>query len=102
MSAEYPLEELASLPSFYHPTVSPDGSRIAFYYDETGRNELYVQDLETGDRERVSDGNVPRQARHGIAWDADGEGVFLHATTTATSRTTSTASTSGRASRSRS
>ncbi|MWG33376.1 S9 family peptidase [Halomarina oriensis] len=78
MSAEYPLEELASLPSFYHPTVSPDGSRIAFYYDETGRNELYVQDLDTGDRERVSEGNVPRQARHGIAWDADGEGVFLH------------------------
>jgi dipeptidyl aminopeptidase/acylaminoacyl peptidase len=78
MSAEYPLEELASLPSFYHPTVSPDGLRIAFYYDETGRNELYVQNLETGDRERVSDGNVPRQARHGIAWDADGEGVFLH------------------------
>ncbi|MFD1512252.1 LpqB family beta-propeller domain-containing protein [Halomarina rubra] len=78
MPAEYPLEELASLPSFYHPTVSPDGSRIAFYYDATGRNELYVQDLATGEREQVSDGEVPRQPRHGIAWDADGEGVLFH------------------------
>ncbi|MFC5970220.1 LpqB family beta-propeller domain-containing protein [Halomarina salina] len=78
MSAEYPLEELASLPTFYHPTVSPDGSRIAFYYDESGRNELYVQDLATGEREQVSSGEVPRQARHGIAWDADGDGVLFH------------------------
>jgi dipeptidyl aminopeptidase/acylaminoacyl peptidase len=78
MAAEYPLEELARLPSFYHPTVSPDGDRIAFYYDASGRNELYVQDLASGERERVSDGEVPRQARHGIAWDADGEGVFFH------------------------
>ncbi|MFB6196871.1 MAG: hypothetical protein ABEI52_01195 [Halobacteriaceae archaeon] len=29
---------LASLPEFYHPVVSPDGSEIAFYYDEHGRN----------------------------------------------------------------
>ncbi|WP_254537756.1 S9 family peptidase [Halomarina litorea] len=78
MSEQYPLEALASLPSFYHPTVSPDGQRVAFYYDGSGRNELYVQDLASGERTRVSDGTVPRDARHGIAWDADGAGVLFH------------------------
>ena len=35
------LEELAGLPSFHHPTVSPDGSTVAVYYDGSGRNELH-------------------------------------------------------------
>ena len=71
-------EELARLPEFHHPRVGPDGERIAFYYDGTGRNELYVQDVETGDRRQVSDGEVPRAARWPIAWGADGEQVLFH------------------------
>ncbi|GAA0647298.1 S9 family peptidase [Salarchaeum japonicum] len=78
MTTAVELEELASLPEFYHPRVSPDGDRVAFYYDETGRNELYVQDIASGERTQVSDGNVPRAARWPIAWDADGERVFFH------------------------
>ena len=71
------LEELASLPNFYHPTVSSDGSQVAYYYDGTGRNELYVQDLESGERERWSDGNVPRNARWHVQWGG-GDEVFFH------------------------
>jgi dipeptidyl aminopeptidase/acylaminoacyl peptidase len=71
-------EELARLPDFYHAKVAPDGERLTFYHDETGRNELYVQDVATGDREQVSDGEVPRAARWPIQWDADGEGVLFH------------------------
>jgi YD repeat-containing protein len=71
------LEELASLPSFFHQTVSPDGSTVAYYYDGSGRNELYVQDLATGERERWSDGNVPRNARWHLKWGGDDE-VFVH------------------------
>jgi len=41
------LEELASLPTLAHPTASPDGTEIAFYYDTTGRNELHVVDVES-------------------------------------------------------
>jgi len=78
MSQEVELAELASLPEFYHPRVSPDGERVAFYYDESGRNELYVQDIETGNREQVSDGDVPRSARWPLAWDPSGERVFFH------------------------
>ena len=71
------LEELASLPSFFHQTVSPDGSKVAYYYDGTGRNELYVQDIETGERERWSDGDVPRNARWHVTWGGNDE-VFFH------------------------
>jgi dipeptidyl aminopeptidase/acylaminoacyl peptidase len=72
------LEALASLPTLAHPTVSPDGSEVAFYYDVTGRNELHVLDLETGDVEQWSDGEVPRNARWPVEWAADGDSVYFH------------------------
>jgi dipeptidyl aminopeptidase/acylaminoacyl peptidase len=72
------LEALASLPSFHHPTATEDGDRVALYYDDTGRNELHVLDSETGERRRVSDGEVPRNARWGVEWSADGDQVFFH------------------------
>ncbi|WP_018256321.1 S9 family peptidase [Halomicrobium katesii] len=72
------LEALASLPTFHHATVSPDGSEVAVYYDETGRNELHVVDVATGERTRWSDGEVPRNARWHVEWGADGDRVFFH------------------------
>ncbi|MWG33075.1 S9 family peptidase [Halomarina oriensis] len=72
------LEALASLPTMAHPTVSPDGDRVAFYYDISGRNELHVLDVETGEHEQVSDGEVPRNARWGTEWSADGDQVYFH------------------------
>ncbi|WP_207586319.1 prolyl oligopeptidase family serine peptidase [Halomontanus rarus] len=78
MSSQIPLEELASLPSLHHPRVSPDGERIACYYDGSGRNELCMLDPETGELTQVSDGDVPRDARYPIEWSPDGEAVFFH------------------------
>ncbi len=78
MSEEYPLEELASLPEFYHPVASPDGEKVALYYDKSGRNELYIMDLESGKIEQVSDGEVPKNARWFIIWGSDGEKVYFH------------------------
>ncbi len=72
------LESLASLPTMAHPTVSPDGDRVAFYYDLSGRNELYVLDVATGEYRQVSDGEVPRNARWGVDWSADGERIYFH------------------------
>ena len=79
MASQYSLEELARLPEFYHPVASPAGDRIALYYDRTGRNELYLLDPANGDLTQVSDGNVPRDARHGIVWNATGERLYFHA-----------------------
>ncbi|MFB6154524.1 MAG: prolyl oligopeptidase family serine peptidase [Haloferacaceae archaeon] len=72
------LEALASLPSFHHPVASPDGDEVAVYYDVTGRNELHLLDVASGDLRRVSDGEVPRNARWPVDWSADGERVFFH------------------------
>lgn len=71
------LEELAGLPSFHHPTVSPDGSTVAVYYDGSGRNELHLIDANTGESQRVTDGDVPRNARWYLKWGTDDE-VFFH------------------------
>ncbi len=72
------LEELARLPTLAHPTVGPGGEEIAVYYDGTGRNELHVLDTETGELEQWSDGEVPRNARWFLRWDADGDRVYFH------------------------
>jgi dipeptidyl aminopeptidase/acylaminoacyl peptidase len=73
-----PLEELAELPEFYHPVVSPDGSQVAFYYDESGRNELYVLDRGTGEYEQLTDGEVPRDATWPPRWAASGDRIYFH------------------------
>jgi len=72
------LEELARLPTLAHPTVGPAGEEIAVYYDATGRNELHVLDTETGELEQWSDGEVPRNARWFLRWDAGGDRVYFH------------------------
>jgi len=72
------LESLASLPSFHHPTASPDGETVAVYYDDTGRNELHLIDAETGERRVVTDGEVPRNARWPMAWGPNGDAIYYH------------------------
>ncbi len=75
---EYPLEEMASLPSFHHPASSPDGDAVAVYYDGSGRNELYLLDPETGEKTQVSDGTVPRDARYPFRWAPSGDELYFH------------------------
>ena len=66
-----PLEELCRLPSFFFPQVSWKGDRVAFYWDKSGRIELYVMDLATKAVRQVSHGEVPRAMRTGFAWSRD-------------------------------
>ena len=72
------LEALASLPTMAHPVVSPDGKKVALYYDITGRNELHVLDVPSGELRQWSSGDVPRNARWFVDWHVDGEQVFFH------------------------
>ena len=72
-----PLEELCRLPSFFFPLVSWKGDKLGFYYDQSGRIELYVMDLATRAVRQVSHGEVPTALRAGFAWDrADKAIVF--------------------------
>ncbi|MCK5246153.1 PD40 domain-containing protein, partial [Candidatus Bipolaricaulota bacterium] len=65
------LEDIMHLPSVYFPTVSNDGNRLAFYWDETGKMELYVIDLPDGAPQQISKGNVPKSLRAGFIWSQD-------------------------------
>lgn len=77
-SSDELLEALAELPTKAQPTVSHDGDEVAFYYDGSGRNELHVHDIQTGDTEQWSDGAVPRHAGSGLAWGVDDDRIFFH------------------------
>jgi dipeptidyl aminopeptidase/acylaminoacyl peptidase len=72
------LEELASLPTMAHPTAADNGEEVALYYDITGRNQLHVLDIDSGEMEQWSDGEVPRNARWFVDWAADDDRIFFH------------------------
>lgn len=74
------IASLTELPTVAHPVVSPDGEEIAFYYDTTGRHELYVLNPDSGELTRLSDGEVPRDVTWGpgIDWSADGDRIYFH------------------------
>ena len=69
--------DIADLPTFHHPTLSPSGDRVVYYHDGSGRNELYVQSVDGGDRRRVSNGEVPRDAGWHLDW-LDSSTVLFH------------------------
>ncbi|UCF10345.1 MAG: PD40 domain-containing protein, partial [Candidatus Bipolaricaulota bacterium] len=66
------VAEIVGLASPWLPEVSHDGTRLAFYWDRTGRIELYVVDLPDGEPQQVSHGEVPRALRAGFVWSPDG------------------------------
>src|SRR5437667_12445722 len=66
-----PLEELCRLPSFFFPAVSWKGDRVPFYWEQTGRMELFVMDLATRALQQVSRREVPRAMLTGSAGSRD-------------------------------
>lgn len=70
-SNRIPLDELAKLPSFAAVTPSWDGQKIAFYWDKTGRYELYTMDLHSREVKQLTNGQAPRQLRAGFVWTRD-------------------------------
>lgn len=73
-----PLEELARLPVFYLPTVAPDLSKIAFYWNRSGQLELYVMDNTPGATPRqISQGQLPKTPYAGYAWSKDGNTIYF-------------------------
>ena len=73
----FPLEELVKLPSFYFPVPSWDGTRVAYFSDQSGRMELWVMDLESGSSRQVSKGQVPRAIHGNFIWDRAGRSLVF-------------------------
>ena len=78
MSEDFTLEELVSLPNFYHQRVSPEGDKVAFYWDKTGRIELYLMSLTDGSVRQLSDGQVSKSPRWPICWGVNGDYIYYH------------------------
>ncbi len=72
-----PLEELASLPSFYFVEPSHGRDQVGFYWDKSGRMELYVMDLPKGQPRQLSHGEVPKALRAGFVWSRDGRKIVF-------------------------
>jgi dipeptidyl aminopeptidase/acylaminoacyl peptidase len=72
------IERLVTLPEIGHPTVSPDGERVAVYYTASGRNEVHVIDCQTGNINQWSDGGVPNHMQWPLMWSNDSESVYVH------------------------
>jgi dipeptidyl aminopeptidase/acylaminoacyl peptidase len=74
---QIPLEELASLPTFAFVTPSYSGDRLAFYWDRTGRFELYTMDLRTREVRQLTHGEAPKGLRAGIQWTRDDAAIIF-------------------------
>lgn len=76
MSKRIPLEELAKLPNIYLVTPSWQRDQLAFYWDKSGRLELYVMDLQARQARQVSDGEMPHTPRAAFTWSRDGRHIL--------------------------
>jgi dipeptidyl aminopeptidase/acylaminoacyl peptidase len=63
------LAKLLSLPVASRATVSWDGSHVAFIWNVTGRQEIYVAKLPDGVPRNVSQGHLPRSLRTALVWN---------------------------------
>ncbi|MCP5119631.1 MAG: hypothetical protein GY953_53205 [bacterium] len=70
-----PLESLTSdLAKYEFPVVSPDGRKIAYHSDRSGGHDIWIHDLETGDRQALTDlGDLHWQG--GVAFSPDSSEV---------------------------
>lgn len=71
------IEKLARIPQFYMPSLNHSKDKLAFYWDITGRIELYVMNLSSGDYKQTSNGEVPRALRSGYLWTRDNNGIIF-------------------------
>jgi dipeptidyl aminopeptidase/acylaminoacyl peptidase len=71
------VRELWSLPSLYHPVLSHKRDKIAFYWDKSGRIELYVLDLKTRAVRQISHGEPPRALRSFYIWTPDDKALIF-------------------------
>lgn len=71
------LAELASLPTVALVTPAYSGDRIAFYWDQTGRFELYQLDLRTRAVTQLTHGEAPRSLHAGFVWTRDDAAIVF-------------------------
>ncbi|MHA2503759.1 MAG: S9 family peptidase, partial [Candidatus Kariarchaeaceae archaeon] len=69
------LEKLLSIPLFFGFKLNHSKTKLAFYWDKTGRMELYLMDMSTYEIEQVSDGQLPKDIKSDFIWARDNETI---------------------------
>lgn len=72
-----PLEELVRLPGISLVSPSWNRDRIAFFWNKTGRNEIYSMNLRSRSIEQVTDGEAPNAPRAGYVWTRDDSAIIF-------------------------
>ena len=73
----FTIEELVSIPTFFMPKLNYGKDKLAFYWNKTGRFELYLMDLESKDIEQITDGHLPKGIRAGYLWGRDDKTIYF-------------------------
>ncbi len=71
------IEELASIPTFALATLNYTKDKLAFYWNKTGRFELYIMDLATKKITQITDGQLPKGIRAGYLWGRDNQTIYF-------------------------
>jgi dipeptidyl aminopeptidase/acylaminoacyl peptidase len=74
---KHTIDILSKIPQIYLPIVSHLKDKVAFYWDKTGKLELYIADLKTNEIRQVSHGECPRAIRAGFVWTRDDENLVF-------------------------
>ena len=59
----FELEKLVSIPNFHLPQLNYGKDKLSFFWDKTGRIELFIMDLMTRKITQISQGEVPRDLK---------------------------------------
>ena len=73
----FSIEELASIPTFAMAKLNYAKDTLAFYWNKTGRFELYTMNLDTKDITQISDGELPKGIRAGYLWGKDDRTIYF-------------------------
>jgi dipeptidyl aminopeptidase/acylaminoacyl peptidase len=71
MKKKYGIEDILKISQVYLPKVNHSKDKVAFYWDKTGRLELWVLNLKTRAIKQTSHGECPRAIRAGFLWTKD-------------------------------
>ena len=71
------IEELSSIPTFYFAFLNHKKYKLAFYWNKSGRFELYTLDLHTKTINQITDGQLPKGLRAGYLWGRDDRCIYF-------------------------
>jgi dipeptidyl aminopeptidase/acylaminoacyl peptidase len=73
----YSIEDILKIPQVYAPRVSHSRRRMTFYWDKTGKLELYIMDLRTKRIRQVSKGDLPKSVGARPVWSRDDSWLMI-------------------------